>query len=62
MVVSYDVIDVILEFVMTEGKIQSVVRYRATSPTKNGKSLSPSSTHWSPIPSDAHEKVIFANS
>jgi len=35
---------------------------QATSPTKNGKPLSPSSTNWNSIPSDAHEKVIFAKS
>ena len=34
---------------------------RVTSPTKKGKSLSPSSTNWNPIPSEAYEKVIFAN-
>ncbi|CAD7853383.1 MAG: hypothetical protein, partial [Olavius algarvensis Gamma 1 endosymbiont] len=31
---------------------------RATSSTKNGKFLSPSSTNWNPIPLDAHERAI----
>jgi len=48
---------------MTEGKIQSAVRYASGLTNEEGEILeSPSSTNWNPIPSDAHENMIFANS
>jgi len=47
---------------MTEEKIQSVARYPSGLTEKKGKSLSPLSTNWNLIPSDAHENMIFANS
>jgi len=53
--------NVIPEFSRTEETIQSAVRCPSDPTDEEGEILEPITNKLDPIPSDAHEKVIFAN-